>query len=304
MARSSAFSARGSATYAEKLEDDLLNQKANAELAAKNAGWTGVRVLERAAAILAVLEEHDGSVSLGVLAREAGLSKPTAHRLLNSLLQLHIVEAGSEPASYRLGMWLFRLGASVQRRLDVRTRSLPHLAELNHATEETTYLCIRDDLTVICVEQLEGKHVSSLRLKLGGSLPLNLGAASRVFLASLSPSDLERYLVQERQQLTTRTLVGREELLADISNTRANGYVISDQDVTLGVCAIGAPVFDTHGEVVSALSIGGVAPRFSEPRLSELVRMVTETARAISVDLGFHPDASPTLPGRMSREWH
>lgn len=263
----------------------------------KVSGWTGVRVLERAAAILSVLEDHGGPVALGVLAHEAGLSKPTAHRLVNSLLQLHFVELGDEPATYRLGMWLFRLGASVQRRLDVRTRALPHLARLNHKTEETTYLCIRDDLTVICVEQLEGKHVSSLRLKVGGSLPLNVGAASRVFLASLSPAELEHYLLQDREQFTTHTLVSRQDLLDDIARTRDNGYVLSDEDVTLGVCAVGAPVFDAHGELVATVSIGGVAPRFREPRLHELVQLVKGTAAAVSVDLGHRPSGQPTLAG-------
>jgi len=247
-----------------------------------------VRVLERAAGILAVLQEHDGPVTLGTLAIEAGLSKPTTHRLVNSLLRLHLVEAGPLPASYQLGMWLFRLGASVQRRLDVRTRAVPHLAYLNHTTEETTYLCIREDLSVVCVERLEGKHVSSLLLKLGGSLPLGVGAASRVLLASLSDTELEVFLQGDRAPFTGHTLLSRQELLDDIARTRTNGYVISDEDVTAGVCAVGAPVFDTDGRVVAAVSISGVAPRFSEPRLTELVEMVKDSALAVSVDLGYH----------------
>jgi DNA-binding IclR family transcriptional regulator len=263
-----------------------------------------VRVLERAASILAVLEKHDGPVTLGVLAKEAGLSKPTTHRLVNSLLRLHLVEPGSEPASYQLGMWLFRLGASVQRRLDVRTRALPHLRHLNQATEETTYLCIREARSVVCVERLEGQHVASLRLKLGGSLPLSVGAASRVLLAFLPDTELEQFLQGERESFTGHTLMSREELLHDVAETRTKGYVISDQDVTEGVCAIGAPVFDTHGHVVAAVSISGMAPRFSEPRRSELVALVKDSAMAISIDLGHHPDAPLPLHGRIRDEQH
>ena len=48
------------------------------------------------------------------------------------------------------------------------------------------------------------------------------------------------------------------ELREDIRVTRARGYALSDEDVTLGVGAVGVPIFDPDsGRLIASLSAGG-----------------------------------------------
>jgi DNA-binding IclR family transcriptional regulator len=258
----------------------------------------GIRVLDRMAAILAVLECADGPVVLRDVAAGARLNKATTHRILQSLVRIRLVEPGPIPATYQLGIRAFQLGARVQQRLDIRLRALPHLHRLNAVTEQTTHLLIRDGWTAVCIERLEGISVSSLYLKLGGSLPLHIGAAPRVLLASLSHGELHEYLHHQLQLFTSHTLVQPSDLVADTMHTRQCGYALSEEDVTNGVCSIGAPVFSLDGAVAGAISIGGTSPRFSDQHRSELLGLVLQAARAITGDLGY-PSGRP-LPWQLA----
>jgi|GEM_PF-1753363 len=82
-----------------------------------------VQVLERTFAVLDVLPQHPGPVSLKLISKQTGLHPSTAHRILNDLTCGRLVER-PEAGSYRLGMRLLELGNLVKARLDVRDAAL------------------------------------------------------------------------------------------------------------------------------------------------------------------------------------
>lgn len=96
-----------------------------------------------------------------------------------------------------------------------------------------------------------------LELRPGGILPLHAGAAGRVALA-FGSVDLDTYLDGAPfPHLTPRTIVDAEALREDVSTARAQGYVISDEDVTIGVTSIGVPIIH-KGRFFGALSFGAL----------------------------------------------
>ena len=72
-----------------------------------------------------------------------------------------------------------RLGAAVIERLDERQAALPVMERIHEATGETVFLLVRRGDDAVCIERLEGLRVQSLALRLGGSLPLHVGAGPR-----------------------------------------------------------------------------------------------------------------------------
>ena len=99
----------------------------------------------------------------------------------------------------------------------------------------------------------------SLILRPGRVLPLHAGAAGRVALAYFEDADVERYLAGAPfPAYNENTLVSVEQLREDIRLTRERGYALSDEDVTLGVGAVGVPIVDNEsGRVIASLSAGG-----------------------------------------------
>jgi DNA-binding IclR family transcriptional regulator len=98
-----------------------------------------------------------------------------------------------------------------------------------------------------------------LALKPGRTLPLYAGAAGRVTLA-YRPEPLEDYLrAAPFPPLTDHTLATAQELRADVEAITSRGYSVSDEDVTLGIGALGAPLINRNGMFLGALSLAGLA---------------------------------------------
>lgn len=255
-----------------------------------------VKVLRKTAAILDVLAAKP-DLTPGEVAAAVGEPRPTVYRLLQDLTVLGYVEEGQRPGSYRLGLELFRLGSSVGLRLDVRDAAAPVMTELHKALEETVYLVVRRGGEAVCIDRIEGLRIRSMALQLGGSLPLHLGAGPRVLLAYEGRDLWDRYLGEtDLQALTPRTPTERSGILSSLEEVLSLGYAVSDEDVTLGITSVGAPVFDHTGGVCAALSIGGLRSAvLGEDDGRRAVGLVTRAAADVSRRMGFQGAA--TGPG-------
>ncbi len=70
---------------------------------------------------------------------------------------------------------------------------------------------------------------------------------------------------------------------------RQRGYAVDDEEFELGLKCLGAPVRDSSGRVVAALSIAGPANRLGREAVSQLSGAVKRTAAELSSDLGYRP---------------
>jgi DNA-binding IclR family transcriptional regulator len=249
-------------------------------------GSGGVAVLAKATALLDHMAA-EGEVTPARLAELTGEPRSTVYRLLASLQQLELVEPGRRKGTYLLGLKLFRLGATVVSRFDARAAAQPVMERIHEETGETVFLCIRRGYEAVCIERLDGRRVNLLALGLGGSLPLHAGAVARTLLAFEPPEFWEEYLEQwQPEALTSRTPATREALLDELRITRERGYAISDEDVTPGVGAVGAPVFDHTGAVQAALSFGGMVEFVFADR-ERSIALALDSAAEVSRTLGY-----------------
>ena len=104
-----------------------------------NAGEArpAVQSVDRALTILEILE-REGWMGVTTLARELGIHKSTAFRLLATLEQRGIVEQHVETQKYRLGFALVRLASAVRAGLDLTRSARPVCEWLSEQTGEKT----------------------------------------------------------------------------------------------------------------------------------------------------------------------
>lgn len=245
-----------------------------------------VQVLVKAATLLERLAEEP-EVSASRLADLIGEPRSTVYRLLASLQRLEMVEPGVRRGTYRLGLKLFRLGSAVVARFDERQAGLPTMERIHEETGETVFLCVRRGHQAVCIERLDGRRVQSLALRLGGTLPLHVGAAPRVLLA-FEPEELwhEYARTAPLEAMTPKTPTTEEQLFPALRKIRKLGYAVSDEDVTPGIAAIGAPIFDYRGAIRAALSISGVRPAILGEGAQQLRELIVSSAHDISRALG------------------
>jgi DNA-binding IclR family transcriptional regulator len=220
--------------------------------------------------------------------------RTTVYRLLTGLQALDMVENGATSGTYRLGWRLLRLGSAVIERLDERQAALPVMERIHERTGETVFLCVRRGDDAVCIERLDGLRVQSLALRLGGSLPLHVGAAPRVLLAWEPREEWNAYVERRSlEALTEHTPTTRAALFAELERCLELGYAVSDEDVTPGIASLGAPVFDYAGRIRAAISIGGMKQFLLEDIRDEAVELLVEGARDVSAALGHAARTSP-----------
>jgi DNA-binding IclR family transcriptional regulator len=257
---------------------------------AADAGAGGHRVqLDGLDTVVRVLDviEAEGEAGPSLVALAAGIRRRDAAALLDRLCDVGLVERSGGAGTYRLGLRLFRLGAAVGRRLEVRQAARPVLEDIHRATEETAYLCVRRDDAALCVDRIDGLWVQSLTLRVGEALPLHLGAASRVLLAFESEEFLRGYLARVTfEHLTERTPATRAAVRRELRAVVTRGYAVSDGDLRLGIASVGAAVRDHTGAVVAALSVGGLRPSILGDA-AKTARLVVDGAARVSRALAF-----------------
>jgi DNA-binding IclR family transcriptional regulator len=250
-----------------------------------------IQVLAKSAALLNILA-REGERGAAELAAEIDEPRSSVYRLLSSLQDLGMIRRGNKRGTFRLGLRLLELGNAVSASFDEREAALPTMRALREDSGETVFLCVRRGAEAVCIERLGGEHVQSLALRLGGALPLYAGAAPRVLLAWESSDFCEDYLKRvEFAAYTAKTIRSRTALRTSLEEARRVGYVISDEDVTLGIAAIGAPIFDREGRVCAALSMSCTRPHIMNG-LDGLLRKLMAGADDVSRELGWSPNPS------------
>ena len=244
----------------------------------------GLELIAKVNAVIGVLETR-GEASAAEIARSTGEPLSSVYRLLQSLTGVGWVDRGWRRGSYRLGLLLLTIGGQLEDKLDMRECARPALRRLLETTGTTTFLCVRRDTRAVCVERLEGQAVRSLAMQLGSSLPLFAGAAPRAILAFLPPAE-------QRSSLKAFRLPGdpprpdAAAIQADIERVRHDGFAVSDSDVTPGIAALGAPVFNHRGELEAAISISGLRSQILGSSREANIELILSCAREVSRSLG------------------
>jgi IclR family KDG regulon transcriptional repressor len=245
-----------------------------------------VEAVDRA---LGVLQTVSQEADLGVseIARRSGDSKARAFRLLHTLEARGFLTRSENGAGYRLGVAALALGNSAAEHLDIVRLSRPMMAELGAKTGETIQLRLRDGRESICVSKWEPGRDIQVNAVIGRRGPLHVGSG-KVLLAYLDESEREAFLREPLARLTRNTITDPDKLRRKFKEIRRTGMQVSRGEANDDLVSITAPVFAANGCIAAALNVAAPATRVPESRCAEIVAAVKDTARRISLAIGFH----------------
>ena len=249
---------------------------------------SGTQSITRALAVLEAFPKYGPEIGLSELSRKLNLNKTTTYRMVKALETKGYISYSPVGRKYRLGVKVFELGAYFQSKLDIRSFALPYLKNLTEETKEASFLCVRNGNDAVCIERVETRNKDEyFALRVGGRQPLHCGAASRALLLEMSDKEIETYSNETGlPALTPNTITTLSELKNDIELTRKQGYVYSNEDVTIGIVALGVPIRDYSGKIVAAISISGIAKLFRQ-NINELSDQIMRTGSLISAHMGY-----------------
>jgi IclR family acetate operon transcriptional repressor len=251
-----------------------------------------VQTIERVDQLLGILGRATQALSLGELAEAVGLPKGTTHRLLSSLVYFNYVQQEPVSRGYRLGFKLVTLGNYLLDQIDLRKVAQPHLLELAQRTEETANLAVLDRDEALYIDKIQlsssGLHMTS---RIGYRAPLHCSAMGKVLLAHQPDAEIDRIIARRGlPRRTAKTITDGAALKTHLHTVRAEGYAMDDEEHSNGVRCVAAPIRDTRGEIVAAISVSAPAVRVTRAVARQSMRpLVMTTADRIASQLGYEP---------------
>lgn len=145
-------------------------------------------------------------------------------------------------------------------------------------------------MEIVYLEKLHGVHaIGLMSSKIGGRAPAYCTGLGKAMLAFYNSSTVRSYFTSNSlPKFTERTITSVNKLLRHLKQVKQAGYALDIGEHELEVRCVAAPVFDSKGEVVAAISVSGPAARL-EPlnEKQELINETILTARNISQKLGY-----------------
>src|SRR3982074_1404052 len=211
-----------------------------------------IQSVDRAVSILDMLAQNGWSGGSEV-ARELGVHRSTALRLLGTLQRHGLVQRDARTAKYRLGTRLQQLASVVTGELDLREEARPICERLAATIGETVTLAVLDAQEIPPIEQATGSSNFVNVSWLGRRTPIHCTASGKVIMAFGPETLRQRVLSNPLERRTAHTIVDPEALQAQLATIREVGYGQTSEELEIGLSAIAAPAPAADGRVIAAV---------------------------------------------------
>jgi DNA-binding IclR family transcriptional regulator len=144
----------------------------------------------------------------------------------------------------------------------------------------------QDDIykSVIIYKAESPNQVLTVNPPVGSVSECHCSAIGKCLLAFNKDVDLAVYEKHPLASHTIYTITTIEGLEAELKRTRECGYAIDREELEIGLTCIGAPILDSSGEAVAAISLSGPSSRILAGNLEERIAAVCQIAKKISTN--------------------
>jgi DNA-binding IclR family transcriptional regulator len=256
----------------------------------------GLRVLELLAA--------NGEISASRMAEHLNTSRAVSHRFLTTLRDLGYVEK-TPSGRFNLTFKVLELGMRKLEGFEIRHTAHPFMQEIALAFGETVNLGHWDGAAIVHLNKINSTEILRLDVGMGALAPAYCTGLGKAVLAFLPDNELDDYLQSVHLvPISPKTITDPERLKAEIVQIRQRGYAVDDEELSLGLRCVGAPVFDYMGRPSFALSVSGPAQRMTEEKLAAIQAMLLPLCRKLSRQIGAPDteDNAGSAPKRKQKE--
>ena len=253
---------------------------------ASEARFPEVRALSRGLRLLEILAAAPHGLSLTHIAQQAELSKSSAHRLVQTLVNSGYLLQKQKNGHYFPSLKVLTLSHKLIEDTDLRAVSRPHLSALAEVTGETAHLVFLDHDAIVYVDKVESSNPIRMYSRIGRRAPPHCTGVGKAILAYLPQDRLAEVLGSDPlERYTNTTITNRGDLQAHLAEILSVGYAIDDGEHEEQVRCLASPLFAANGDVVGALSISAVSYRVDMPKLLTWWPTLREQSQALSADL-------------------
>jgi DNA-binding IclR family transcriptional regulator len=243
---------------------------------------TGTQSIGRAAAVLRALALRSQSgARMADIARETGLERPTAHRILQGLIAEGMASQNEDTRRYHLGPFIYELGLLAEPRFHLRELARPAIDLLADQTGDTVFAAVRGGNDALCVERKAGSFpIKAFTVDVGSRIPLGIGCGGIAMLAALPEEEAESILAYNAPRLAAYGDLTASQLAELVAAARSRGYAVNPHRAP-GIAAIGMAVRRADGSLAGSISIAAIESRLPPERSEKIARLLRTEIRKI-----------------------
>lgn len=242
---------------------------------------TGVRIVksaDRTVALLEYLSAAPAPRSLREVAEDLAMPRASAYALLMTLQRRGWVEAAG--SRFRLGIRSLRAAAAMIDLDDTVQATAGIRHELNVELQETVHLARLDGSEIVYLQTLPSPHSLSVVSRPGRRLAAWATALGKALLAERPWGEVAEMLPPRLEASTGHTITSKRELREELELTRARGYAVDNEEVTIGLRCWAFAVRQEHPPIY-AISCSIPTARLDGEREREIVKAMMSAADSL-----------------------
>jgi DNA-binding IclR family transcriptional regulator len=219
-----------------------------------------IQSIERAVAVLRLLDTADQPLELHEIADTLGLARTTSHGIVTTLRDLGLVnqvhDRGPFHGRYEVAEAARLFGRGGPDPHELRSLAMNWADSLAAQTGLSVTLGVPTRADVLVVHHVFRPDGSPQRLAVGQRRPLHASALGKALLAFAS-SGLRRLHGTDLTAYTKRTIRTQQALAEALAVVRKDGLATEDGELEADRGSIASPVHGTGGLAVAAIAIFG-----------------------------------------------
>ncbi|MBU0970677.1 MAG: IclR family transcriptional regulator [Proteobacteria bacterium] len=237
--------------------------------------------VEQAAQLLLRLgKNRDNGMGLTAICNEIGIHKSKGYSILNALVQYDFVVKDAKTKTYSLGPALLPLAQKAKEKLDISAIAKESLQRLADETRTSALLGIICNDQFYIAAKYDGNQTLSITIRQYQSLHITHGSHGKAIFSFLDTKEQQRIL--DAGQLFFHGGIDsfdRKKLEQELIFCRQHGYSVDNGEITPGITAVSAPVFDHNNTVAAGIVLVGT---FTQDKFEPFGKKTATVARMIS----------------------
>lgn len=223
------------------------------------------------------------------LASRLGLPRSSCYRILRSLIAQDWVRPVTG-GRHELSLGLLPVLQSLRRYETMVDAFDPVIRSLSLRTQLTVKVTVHQGDDAVTIARSESPRETSVGVRVGAAFPLAYGSSGAVFMSDMTEAAVAGIL--ERAEPVCWERQTPADVASRIGDVRSKGWCADFGNYRSNCHALSAPIRDTTGRVVAALTALGFSDEVMSGNLRELSAAVIDAARQAEAAL-YHRNGDP-----------
>lgn len=242
-------------------------------------------IIKKALEVIKLIIHENKPLGVTEIAKSLSLSKSTVFGILKALQESGFITKNRSTKKHTIGQELLELAKTVLRGGELTTVARPFLEKLAEITDETVFLCVKEDHVIKVLDTIEAKKTLKISSPVGTKLPITASVLCKVFLSPFKNDEIRNFLKERGlPKYTENSITDIELFVEEVEKTRKTGYGLDLEEYLKGVRAIATLIY-SQDVPVGAICILGFTGSMTDGKLHTMSMNLLETAQKISHNL-------------------